>query len=407
MFAPSKAVAGMGIAAATMALAACGSSSGSGSGSGGSGPITIGASVSETGSLAPFATQISAGYDQAIAQVNAAGGLQVGKAKRKVKLIVLDNQSDANTAAQQIRTLVTSDSAVALLGAATPPITVPEAAAAEAERIPYVTSITPTGSWLAATKGQSHYAWDFFFDPPIAVQNEFKTADMVKTDKKIALFTDNEADGIAWGQLVEALAPKAGYSVAMHATFPVGTTDFHSFVQQAASRGADIVIAQMTPPDGITLYKQIKGLGYHPRMIFCEKCAATMAFTQATGALSDGTLTQGFWSSSEGLPDTAQVKATLGKKFPDDLDLSLAVASETAAQVLMDAISRAGSTSPTAINTAIGQTDKTYPFAHIRFGTGNVAVTPSLMEQWQNSKAVQVLPPSSSGKLQFPDAGLS
>lgn len=397
---------GLGALVAAAGVAACGSSSGSGSSSGGSGPITIGASISETGTLGTFAPLIKAGYDQAINQVNAAGGLQVGKTKRKVKLVLLDNQSDANTAAQQIRTLVTSDGAVALLGAATPPITVPEAAAAEAQRTPYVTSITPVGSWLAATKGQSHYAWDFFFDPPIAVQNEFKTAGLVRTDKKVALFTDNEADGVAWGQLVQQLAPKYGYSVVMHATFPVGTSDFHSFVQQASSSRADIVIAQMTPPDGITLYKQIKGLGYHPKMVFCEKCAATIAFTQALGPLSSGTLTQGFWSSTEGLPDTAQVKSTLGKTFPDDLDLSLAVASETAAQVLMDAITQAGSTDPQKVNSAIGKTDKTFPFAHIKFGAGNAAVTPSLMEQWQDGKVVQVLPPSSAGKLQFPAAGL-
>ena len=368
------------------------------------GPITIGATISQTGSLATFAPLITAGYDQAINQVNAAGGLQVGSSKRKVKLVLLDNQSDANTAAQQIKTLVTSDGAVALLGAATPPITVPEAAAAEAERTPYVTSMTPVGSWLAATKGQSHYAWDLFFNPPAAVQNEFTTANLVTTNKEVALFTDNEADGVAWAQLVNQLVPKNGYRVVMHATFPVGTTNFQSFIQQASAKGAQIVIAQMTPPDGITLWKQMKGLSYHPKLAFCEKCAATGAWNQALGSLANGTETSGFWSSTEGLPDTAQIKATLGTKFNNDLDLSLAVASETAAQVVMDAISKAGTTGAAQVNTAIGEADKTYPFAHIKFGAGNAAVTPSLMEQWQNGDAVQVLP--RDAKLQSPTAGL-
>jgi branched-chain amino acid transport system substrate-binding protein len=396
--------AGIGVIAAALALCACGSSSGSSSGGGG--PITIGASISQTGGLGTFAPLITAGYDQAVNQVNAQGGLEVGGKRRKVKLVLLDNGSDSTTAAEQIRTLVTSDNAVALLGAATPPITVPEAAAAEALRVPYVTSITPVSSWLAATKGAARYAWDFFFNPPAAVANEFTVSNTVKTNKKVALFTDNETDGVQWGQLVEQDAPKAGYRVVMHAVFPVGESDFHSFVQEAVSRGAQIVIAQMTPPDGITLWKQMKGLGYHPKVVFCEKCAATIAFPQALGSLANGTLTQGFWTSSEGLPGTAQVKATLGKRFPDDLDLSLAVASETAAQVLFDAITRANSADPARINAAIGQTDKTYTFAHIKFGRGNVAVTPSFMEQWQGTKAVQVYPPVAGEKLQFPAAGM-
>jgi branched-chain amino acid transport system substrate-binding protein len=389
--------------AVMLMLAACGSS---GSGSSGSGPITLGASISQTGALATFAPLITAGYTDAINRVNAQGGLKVGDARRKVKLVLLDNTSDANTAAQQIRTLVTQDGAVALLGAATPPITVPEAAAAEAQRTPYVTSITPVGSWLAATKSASHYAWDFFFDPPNAVAAEFKTADMAATNHKVALFTDNEADGVAWGTLVSKLGPAAGYSIVMHAVFPVGTTDFRSFVQQAAARNADIVIAQMTPPDGIALWKQMAGLGYHPKMAFCEKCAATGAFPQALGALANGTNTQGFWSSAEHLPGTAQVEADLGGKFGNDLDLSIAVASDTAAQLLMDAIARAGSTDAAKINAAIGQTDQTYTFAHIKFGAGNAAVTPSLMEQWQGTKAVQVYPAVPGARLEFPAAGL-
>jgi branched-chain amino acid transport system substrate-binding protein len=238
------------------------------------------------------------------------------------------------------------------------------------------------------------------------VAYEFKTADLESTNKKVALFTDNEADGVAWAQLVDQLAPKAGYQVVMHATFPVGTSNFQSFVQQARSKQAEMVIAQMTPPDGITLWKQMKALGYKPKLAFCEKCAATGAWNQALGALANGTLSAGFWSSTEGLPGTAQIKATLGKKFTDDPDLSIAVASETDAQLLMDAISQAGSTDASQVNTAISKTDKTYPFAHIKFGTGNAAVTPSLVSQWQNGKAVQILPPVSGAKVQFPAAGL-
>ena len=84
----------------------------------------------------------------------------------------------------------------------------------------------------------------------------------------------------------------------------------------------------------------------------------------------------------------------------------MVIAANTAAQVLLDAISTAGSTDATKINAAIARTNKTYTFGHIAFGADNVAQTPALMEQWQNGAAVQVYPPVSSAKLQFPAQGL-
>jgi branched-chain amino acid transport system substrate-binding protein len=368
-------------------------------------PITIGSSLSQTGALGQFGPLIKSGYELAVNQVNAAGGIKINGQFHKVKLDILDNQSDPNTAAEQIKTLV-DGGAVGLLGAASPPINVPAASAAEVLKTPFVTSFTPVTPWKLATKSQWHWAWDLFLDVPPSVQAELGTANMVKTDKKIALFTDNEADGEAWGQVVEAMAPHAGYKVVMHATFSPGTTDYRSYVQRAASAKAQIVIAMMAPPDGITLWKQIKALGYTPKIAFCEKCGDAGAFAKALGPLANGTMTVGLWTSAENFPGTAAIKAALGKQYPDDPDLAVAVAADTTAQVLLNAIQRAGSTNAAKINAAIGQTNKTYTFGHVKFGTDNVAQTPSLMEQWQNGTAVQVYPKIPGATLEFPAKGL-
>jgi branched-chain amino acid transport system substrate-binding protein len=190
-----------------------------------------------------------------------------------------------------------------------------------------------------------------------------------------------------------------------HPVFPVGTTDFKSFVLQAKQAGASVVIAQMVPPDGIALWKQMKALAYTPQAAFCEKCGDSGAFPAALGGVANGTLTAGFWTSQAGLPDTAHIKATLGKTFKDDPDLSIAVWAYTAPKVLMDAIVKAGSTDPAKVQAALAATNATYPFAHIQFTSNNAATTPSYMEQWQGGAAIQVYPPTSA-KLQFPAAGL-
>ncbi len=92
---------------------------GQSSGSAGA-PITLGASLSLTGSLGSFGVDQRAGYQQAVADANAAGGIKIGGTAHQVKLVILNNQSDPTTAAQQVRDLVLKDGAQAVLGAGTP-----------------------------------------------------------------------------------------------------------------------------------------------------------------------------------------------------------------------------------------------------------------------------------------------
>ena len=50
------------------------------------GTIVIGATLSLTGSLAGYGSPLKAGYEQEIADVNAAGGTSVGGTREKLKL---------------------------------------------------------------------------------------------------------------------------------------------------------------------------------------------------------------------------------------------------------------------------------------------------------------------------------
>ena len=197
--------------------------------------ITVGTSLPLTGAPGADRAAPACGYEQAVSEVNAAGGIQVGDAKRKVKLVVLDNKSDPNVATQQARTLVNKDGAAALLGACTPPLNVPLSATAETLRVPLVNTCTPVRAWLAGSKSGWNYAWDLFFDEEEATKLSFETADLTETNKKVALFTDNEADGVVMGGLWEKNAPAMGYEVVYRAKFPVGTTSYSSFINKAKS----------------------------------------------------------------------------------------------------------------------------------------------------------------------------
>jgi branched-chain amino acid transport system substrate-binding protein len=328
---------------------------------------------------------------KAVNDTNANGGLDVGGTKYKIQLVVLDNKSDPNTASQQARTLLLQNNAVALLGAFTPALDIPISNVGEQLKHPVIQSLTPLQAWLSGRQGGWKYAWDLFFDENQMTNLQFQTSNLVKTNKRVALFTDTEEDGITMGKLWEQKASQFGYQIAYHAQFPVGTTNFSSQIAAAQAAKADVLIGQMVPPDAAGLWKQMKSLGYQPKTAFCEKCSATSAWRGILGPVAEGTMTVDWWSPSLGLPETSTFVSTYGKNGVTT-DLSTIVAMNTVARILFDAISQAHSLDANAINTALGKIDKTYPVGHIQFGANHTAPLVAGMDQWQGTNMTRVYP---------------
>jgi branched-chain amino acid transport system substrate-binding protein len=397
----------------TLALAACGSSSdgGGSSSSGGSAsgdPIVLGASLPLTGPLGIFGPPVQAGYEQAVAAINAAGGVDVGGTKHPLKLVVLDNKSDPTVVTSSAKSLINDSSAVALLGSATPPLTIPFSVVADQEQIPAISGLTPTLAWLGANKTGWKYSYDVFIDEVEQTAVNFQASDLTPTNKKVALFTDTEEDGKAMGGLWEQQAGKYGYTIAYRANFPVGTTDFSQFVQKAKDAGAEVMIAQVIPPDAVALWKAMKSLGYQPKTAWPEK-GGTVGFDKAAGPLAEGASVFGWWTPTNGNTGGAAVYDANKAKFGDGLGTQAVVSAYAMVQIMADAISRAGSTEPDAINKALGETkDLGTALAKITIGPDHRAVIPVSAVQWQGAAQPTVWPADqATGKFLAPVPGLA
>lgn len=395
--------------AAVLSLAilasACANSAGSQSTGPGGAPITLGASLSLTGALGSFGVDQRAGYQQAVADINAAGGVKIGNTSHQVKLVVLNNQSDPTTASQQVRNLVLKDGAQAVLGAGTPPITVPQALVAESLRVPYLTTNTPVGAFAAGAKGGWKYAWDMFFSEPEQAADIIKAVGRFKTNGKIALFTDNEPDGVVERPLYKAAAAANGDHVVGDFSFPVGTTDFTSFITSAKAKGAQIVVGQMDPPDAVTLFKQMKSLGYAPKIGIVAKAGDFISWVTALGHIAEGSLLEAVWLPSWNYAGTAHIEATLGKKFGNLGDLGTATAAYSVVQVILNAVRRAGSTDAAKVNSALASASLTTPYGLVHFASNHTATMRFAVAQWQGTKTVPVWPAVPGTHLEFPMAG--
>ena len=402
--------------AVTVALALGACSGGSSSGSSGSaarssspdGTVMVGATLSLTGSLGALGLPLEAGYKQEIANVNAAGGIAVGGTKQKLKLVVLDNGSDPGTASSQARELVLQDHAVALLGFATEQMVMPTALVAEQLRVPFLTSLMPVEAFANGDKDGWKYSWDFFYDERQQAADAAKALASVPGSKKVVLFTDNEPDSVVERPLYQAALKANGLDVVGDYTFPVGTTDFSSFITDAKAKGAQLLAGQMNPADGVALWKQVTSLGFRPKAAFLAKASDAGSWWQSLGRLAQGTLSEGYWSPSQAQPgQLAAISPTLGEKYAGNPNYAVAAVGYAVAEVLTDALAKAGSTNPGKLNTAISQTDPQTTAGLIKFNQStHTADTPYYITQWQGGKLIQVQPLASGATFDVPASGL-
>ena len=161
----------------------------------GAGPIVIGASLPLSGPLAGFGSFQKWGYQHAVDEVNAAGGLAIGGTKRQVVLKLVDDKTDPNQVSSNIKTLISSDKAVGLLGSCTPDLVNPGAAVADSQGVPFVAGCDPIEVFTGVKKWT--WAWDIFFSVPELASGAFKTMTDLsfQTNKKVAILHDNGPDG--------------------------------------------------------------------------------------------------------------------------------------------------------------------------------------------------------------------
>lgn len=375
-------------AAALLAAAALAAQAGTAA----SGQITIGASIPLSGPLAGFGSFQKWGYTKAVSEANAKGGILVDGKKLKVKLILLDDKTDSNVTSSNTDRLITKDKVDGLLGSCTPALVNAGAVVADRAKVPLVTGCDPLEAFKSVKKWQ--YVWDLFFWEPDLAAAPFRTMKAlgVKTNKKVAILHDNGPDGmVVGGKLWPAFAKQYGYTVVYKASFPVEGTQFGSLIENAKAKGADVLLVDAVTPPAVSLTKQLAASNYHPKVLVIEKGAEPVQYAQAVGKLADGVLVGGYWDPSFPYPGAKKLAAQFEKETKQTQSQHIAD-SYAAAQVLLDAFARAGTTDKEKVNTAVSKTNKTYVVGPVRFDANHTAKLPLVELQWQGGKTVIVWP---------------
>src|SRR6185503_10204487 len=99
--------------------------------------LKVGAVVPLTGRYGAGGAQVRAGYEIAVEQINAAGGVTVGGKKMPLELVLLDDESDATKTVARLESLA-AQGVTAYLGGFGSDLHAAAASVAEKNKVPYL-----------------------------------------------------------------------------------------------------------------------------------------------------------------------------------------------------------------------------------------------------------------------------
>lgn len=353
--------------------------------------IKVGAVVPLTGRYAALGAQVRAGYEIAVQQLNATGGMIVGGKKLLIELTLLDDESDPTKTVSRLETLA-SQGVVAYLGGAGSDLHAAAASIADKNKIPY---LGIAFALYSIHKQGLRYLFSPFPKSPDLTRESFVFLDgltpAAQRPRKVALVLERTDWGKEMGSLWQSFAKQNKYDVVASGEYAPGAKDFSDLILKAKAAAAEAVFTLPSPPDGMTLVKQMKELDFNPKAAIFIRASDPPVWSQNLGKDGDYVLLSPGWHFAARYPKVAELNEAYQKLFKRSAD-PLVGPAYACLQILADAIPRAGALDHEKIRDAIAATNMTTVVGPVRFrpdGTGEVTV---FFQQWLKGKQELIWP---------------
>ncbi len=363
--------------------------------------IKIGAINPYSGPLALYGTEVTRGYELAVDQINAAGGIN----GRKIELV----RGDAGTPQQGIATveqLVTKDKVDMFVGT-------------------YISAISNTASDTAMRYNKLYWETNavaqnlidrglpnFVRTGPDGGIFAARTVDTVRNliapalkkdmkDLKVWLEHEDSIYGTSIAEVQKRMFEAFGTKVVGVGAHSARTIDLNDTVLRAKQANPDILIQTGYVPDGNLLMRTARDQGFKPAAMLWVGTGDTPETLQSLGAASlEGVLVVGYPRNDiteKFGPGSKAYLAAYQAKYKADPIAPQGMAAYSGIQILFEALKAAGSTEPEKVRAAIAKMDKpegSYPSGYgVKFGKDFQNIRANLTTtQWQNGKMVTVFP---------------
>jgi len=390
-------------------------------------PIVIGA---------PLSTAFLYGWDAdraiklAVEEINAKGGVKVGKEKRPFKVEVMDTRDlepgvPTSDALLVVEKLILEKNADFIVGG---PVRSEAALAAMDLLSKYKkVSILSTGVLTPAYHGRIAKEYDKFKycfritgEVVWMVDGEFIPCLVYINAKhnlnRLFIMIQDVAHARWGGDRVEKMAKEKGWEVLGKEIYPTGTTDYSVGLLKARDAKAQVILIWMDMPETAILLKQwydmkIPALPFGTIISAAEQPGFYKA-TEGKGEYCMASVVNAGNAPSKATPWTMKFVEAYQKKYGLEPEGYGTSTSYMTPYVLKDAIERAGSLNSDAVVAALEKTDMMGVYGRIKFDPKSHQVIPSIdpnegavgtIFQWQAGKRIVVFPPKiAMGEIKLP-----
>ena len=279
----------------------------------------------------------------------------------RVRLIFADHQGKPEIGQAEAERLITQEKVAAIVCCWHSNVTATASQVAERHGVPFLNAesssppLTSRGfQWFFRTSPHdghfSQVMFDFFRD------YQAKRGIKLKT---LALTYEDTTFGSDSGKVERELAAKLGYEVVLDLQYRARSTSLQSEVQRLKAANPDVWMPTSYQTDAILFVRTSRELDYNPKMIMAQDSGHISSdFVKQVGREAEGTLTRApFATDLIGKRPVAQaLNAIYAKRAGKDL-YDFPARAFTGIMTLLDAINRAGSTTPEDIRRALVATD--------------------------------------------------
>lgn len=315
--------------------------------------IKIGSNYELSGSAASYGQQMLEGLEMAVEEINQSGGLLDGQ---QVEIVSFDNKSDVTEAASVAQRLV-SEGVVGVVGPALTGTTQAQIPILDEAGIP---SVSPSATDDNIVFDEAGNVLEYFYR--VCFSNSYQgrigaayVADQL--DAKTAVVLTDQAADYSQGLADEFKAEftERGGTIAFESAFQSGDTDFSALLTSMMGQDFDVIYIPAYYNEAGLLIKQARELGITQPIMGPDGFSSPVLTELAGSAATDVYFTDHFSQASES--DRVQsflenYQAAYGKEAGTWQALGY-----DAAMLIFDAIERAESTDPEAINQALAATE--------------------------------------------------
>jgi branched-chain amino acid transport system substrate-binding protein len=344
------------------------------------GPIVVGEYGSMTGAQATFGVSTDDGVKLAVKERNAAGGV-LG---RQIKLVLLDDQGKQQEAVTAVTKLIEDNHAVAIIGEVASSLSLAGGEVAQSSGIPM---ISPSSTNAKVTKIGDMISRVCFIDPFQGYVGASFAKEKLGLTKAAILFDNSQAYSSGLEINFKNAFTKLGGSIVTEQSYQGGDNDFSAQLTAIKNAGAQFIYVPGYYTEVVNIARQARKLGITAPMIGGDGWVSD-ELKNAGNAL-DGCYFSDHYAKEDDRPEVKEFLKKFKEAYNSEPD-SMAALGYDAANLLFDAMTRAGSTDGKALAAAINSTKD------FKAVTGTITI-----DEHRNAKKGAVIQQLKNGSYSF------